>query len=75
MPTISCSGSIKEDIGTYIRNHIKDIGTKHKDTADFLGLIDQINGGLKLTSNVVLTTMNVKALYTNIPHKEGIGCM
>ena len=78
-PIISGSGSITEGIGTVVNHYIKDIGTQHesyiKDIRDFLRLIDQINRGPKVKSNVMLVTMNVIGLLTNIAHEEGIKCM
>ena len=62
-----------------MNHHIKEIGTLHesynKDTQDFLRLINQINRGLKLKSNVMLVTMDVIGLFTSLAHEEGIKCM
>ena len=43
-----------------------------KDTTDFLNAICKIP---KLSNDTLLVTMDVKALYTNIPHKEGIAAV
>ena len=78
-PIISGSGSITEGIGTYINHHIKDIGTHHdtylQDTPHFLRIIEQINSGPNLETNVFLATLDVTGLYTNIAHEEGLECV
>lgn len=75
-PIISGSGSITENIGTFVEHHIKDIATKHEsylqDTPDFLRIIRKINKGPKLSDRTILVTWDVKALFTNIPHEEGL---
>ena len=61
-PIISGSGSITEGIATFVNHHIKDIATSHstylQDTPDFLRIIEHINGGPKLNSNVMIVTMD-----------------
>ena len=46
-PIVSCSGSITENIGSYVEHHLKDLANKHnsylKDTPDFLRVIENIN--------------------------------
>jgi hypothetical protein len=78
-PIISGSGSITEGIGTYTNHHIKDIGTHHdtylQDTPHFLRIIEQINSGPNLETNVFLATLDVTGLYTNIAHEEGLECV
>ena len=75
-PITSQSGSICENIGTFVEHHIKHIGTTHesylKDTPDFLRTIQQINRVHTLGPNAMLVTMDVIGLYTNIPHDEGL---
>ena len=78
-PIISASGSCLENIGKYVQYHIKDIGTSHdsylKDTPNFLNLINEANENTIFPDDTILVTMDVSALYTNIPHEEGLNCM
>ena len=75
-PITSQSGSMCENISTFMEHHIKHIGTKHesylKDTTAFLNIIENINKGKVLSHNTILFTMDVKGLFTNIPHNEGL---
>ena len=75
-PITSQSGTMTENIGTYIDYHINHIGTKHdsylQDTPDFLRTIQRINRGQKLRENTLLVTLDVMGLYTNIIHDEGL---
>ena len=78
-PLISGSGSITENIATYVEYHIKEIASEHEsylqDTPDFLRIIDKINRGPKLHKNTMLVTMDVTSLFTNILHDEGLATM
>ena len=78
-PIISGSGSITENIGKFVDYHIKSHGSTHpsflKDTPHFLRFVKHINNNETLPENTILVTMDVKALYTNIPHFEGIQCV
>ena len=38
-------------------------------------MIENINQGPRLPQNVMLATLDVSALFTNIIHKEGMSCM
>ena len=75
-PRTSQSGSMSENISTFMEHHIKHIGTKHesylKDTTAFLNIIENINKGKVLSPNTILFTMDVIGLFTNIPHNEGL---
>ena len=75
-PITSQSGSICENIGTFLEHHIKHIGTTHesylKDTPDFLRTIQHINKSLHLGPNTLLVTMDAIGLFTNIVHDEGL---
>ena len=75
-PITSQSGSICENIATFVEHHIKHIGTKHEsylqDTPDFLRIIKRINSGPKLSPKAILTTWDVIGLFTNIIHEEGL---
>ena len=78
-PIISCSGAFLENVGIFIEFYIKHKGTVHhsylKDTPDFLRHIKVINENFSLPKHTMIVTMDVKALYTNIPQKEGVECV
>ena len=65
-------GSITEKISAYvdqeIRHLVPSIPSYLKDTSHLI----QILLGKKLASGDILVTIDVKSLYTNIPHSEGI---
>ena len=75
-PIISQSGSMCENIAQFVEFHINHIGMEHEsflqDTPDFLRTIKHLNKGNTLKSNTVLFTMDVKGLFTNIIHEEGL---
>ena len=78
-PIISGSNSITENASLFVEHHIKELGNKHeaflKDTPHFLREIEKVNGEHKLPENAILVTMDVSALYTNIPQNEGVQCV
>ena len=43
-----------------------------QDTPDFFRLISDINQGQKLNKNAMLVTWDVKGLFTNIVHEDGL---
>ena len=43
-----------------------------KDTPDFLRTVNEVNEIEDLEGNLILVTMDVAALYTNIPNDEGM---
>ena len=75
-PIISASGSSMENIGKYVQHHINEFGSMHstyiKDTPDFLRTVNEVNEIEDLEGNLILVTMDVAALYTNIPNDEGM---
>ena len=75
-PIISGAGSIFENVGKFIEHHIKEIATKHEsflqDTPHFLRILEEFKKQKKLKPNSILVTLDVKALFTNIIHKEGL---
>ena len=78
-PICSGNGSIIENPGAFVEFHISDIAKKHdtylEDTPDFLRKIEsEIKKGERLPSNSILVTLDVKSLFTNFAHKEGIKC-
>ena len=75
-PIVSGNNSITANIGLYVEHHIKRITTQHstylQDTSDFLRNIDKLNEANKFKANTILASIDVTALYTNIPQKEGL---
>ena len=75
-PIISGAGSIFENVGKFIEYHIKEIATQHEsylqDTPHFLRILENFKKHNKLKPNSMLVTLDVKALFTNITHQEGL---
>lgn len=71
-PIISGSGTVTEPISSFIDNLIKNIPPTFpsylRDTNHFLREISK----LEVPEDSFLVTMDVSALYTNIPHMDGI---
>ena len=78
-PIVSNSGSTLENIGLFIEHHIKDIANKHptfiQDTPDLLRQIEILNEGEMLPADVILVSMDISSLYTNIPHSDAVECV
>ena len=78
-PILSTCGSLTEGLATYVEHHISPIANTHdtylQDTPDFLRTIVKINKGPNLSQNAILVTLDVKALYTNIKHEDGLQCL
>ena len=78
-PIISASGSITENIALFVENQIKDLANKHstylQDTPDFLRTIEDINENNYIPEGSMLVSIDVSALYTNIPQDEGIAAV
>ena len=51
---------------------VKKLPSYLKDDNDFLRKIDELNDKQTIPPNALLVTWDVKSLYTNIPHKEGL---
>ena len=51
---------------------VKKLPSYLKDDNDFLRKIDELNDKQTIPANALLVTWDVKSLYTNIPHKEGL---
>ena len=72
-PIVSSCGSPTEGISHFVDYHlaplVKDIPSYIKDTTDFLNKLQQIK---HLPPDTLLVTLDVRSLYTNIPHNEGI---
>ena len=75
-PIVSGSGSMCENTGKFIQHHIKHIANKHEtylqDTSNFLRTLNEVKG---LDKKAILVTMDVKALFTNILHEEGLASL
>ena len=75
-PIISGSNSITRNIGVLVEHHINLLSNMHdsylQDSPHFLREIRKHNQENILTDHDILVTMDVKALFTNILHKEGL---
>ena len=78
-PIISGSGSITENIGLFVKHHIKHIETTHdtfiEDTPHFLICISKLNKGSLLNQHALIMTWDVIGLFTNIKHSEGLNTL
>ena len=54
---------------------VKKLPSYLKDDNDFLRKIDELNDKQTIPPNALLVTWDVKSLYTNIPHKKGLGAL
>ena len=73
-PIVSSNGHPTERISQFVDFHIKLLVANPppsyiKDTTHFLNKLNNIG---QLPDEVLLTTLDVSSLYTNIPHKDGI---
>ena len=75
-PIISGSGSITENISLFVEHYLKKLANQHpsflQDTPDFLRNLEEINNEGPLPANSILVSIDVSALYTNIPQDEGL---
>ena len=71
-PIVSCSSGPTERISSFVDSLLQPVETKQesyiKDTIDFINFIENTH----IPDNVVLATLEVSSLYTNIPQEEGI---
>ena len=71
-PIISGCDGPTERLSSFVDRLIQPIAQKQdlylKDTTDFINFIEKT----KLPQNVILASMDVTSLYTNIPQEEGI---
>ena len=78
-PICSGCGSMFENTSAFVQHHIRHIAYKHnsyiQDTPDFIRHIESLNESTTLPENAMLVTIDVKALFTNILHKEGTKCV
>ena len=74
-PVVNGIGTITEKLSAYVDQHIRPlvphIPTYIKDTTHFINLIE----GIELAPTDLLVTIDVSALYTSIPHNEGLLAM
>ena len=72
-PIISGCNSPTESLSKYLNHYLKPIVQTSpsyiKDTTHFLKIIHGLG---EMPKNTILATLDVKSLYTNIPHQEGI---
>ena len=72
-PIISGSGSMTEGIAKYVAYKIRDKAKSHstylEDTPDFLRAMEDVKD---LEDDDILASIDVKALFTNIPKQEGL---
>ena len=72
-PIVSSCVSPTQGISHFVDYHLASLVQKVpsyiRDTADFLKKLQSI---IDLSSETLLVTLDVKSLYTNIPHSEGI---
>ena len=66
---IDCNTSnISQFVDYHLQDHVQKLPSYVKDTTDFINKIKDLD----VPSNSILVTMDVSALYTNIPNNEGI---
>ena len=72
-PVISSSGYYKENISAFLEFHLKPLAQKVKsyikDTNDFLKKVARLS---HLPDDIILCTIDIVGLYSNIPHDEGL---
>ena len=72
-PIVSSCGAPTEGISHFVDYHlaplVKNVPSYIKDTTDFLNKLQTISS---VPPGTLLATLDVKSLYTNIPHSEGI---
>ncbi|XP_074822342.1 uncharacterized protein LOC141995220 [Natator depressus] len=72
-PIISDIGTLTAGLSDYVDSLLRPYATSIprylRDTTDFLRKLQSISD---LPENTILATMDIEALYTNIPHKDGL---
>ncbi|XP_041472560.1 uncharacterized protein LOC121421825 [Lytechinus variegatus] len=73
-PILSGNGSPTENISLFVDYHIKPLVSRAPsyihDTPEFLRKLNDIKD--QIPETVIIVTLDVSSLYTNIPHDEGI---
>ena len=76
-PLVDSSNCHSTQISKYVDYHLQPAVTNLKsyvkDTTDVLNKISQVNE--KITNDSILVTMDVRSLYTSIPHEEGLNAV
>ena len=68
--SVNCHTSrISEFVDYYLQPEVKKLKSYVKDTTDFMKKIEAID---HVSDDSYLVSLDVRSLYTNIPHKEGI---
>ena len=68
--SVSCHTSeISKFVDHHLQENVKHLKSYVKDTSDFINKIEQQPA---VPNNAFLISMDVRSLYTNIPHKKGI---
>ena len=67
--SVNCHTSrISEFVDYYLQPEVKKLKSYVKDTPDFIKKIEAID---HVSNDSYLVSLDVRSLYTNIPHKEG----
>ena len=67
--SIEChTANISQYVDYHLKEHVEKLPSFIKDTTDFINKTKDLH----IPENVTLVTMDVSALYTNIPNNEGI---
>ena len=73
-PIVSGIGTLTEYVSAFVDRELQlllaNIPSYIKDTTDFLNKLSRFDN---LPDNTILVTLDVTALYSNIPHNDGIG--
>jgi len=75
-PIVSGNGTVTEKVSLfvdhYLKPHVSQLDSYVQDDMDFLRKIEKFNERGPLPPDVILCTMDVSSLYTNIPTQEAI---
>lgn len=75
-PIVAGNNSLTEPLSNFVDFILRPLVTKLpsylRDTSDFLACLSEIG---HLSQNVLLATMDVTSLYTNIPHTDGLSAL
>jgi hypothetical protein len=75
-PVVERIGSMLEPLSnfvdSFIKSHVQSLPSYVKDSIDFINKISPITG---LKEDCILVTLDVKSLYTSIPHVGGLAAL
>ena len=78
-PIISGCNSLTQQISRFLDFHLKplvqNLPSYLQDTLDFLRQVEELNRSKELHDKMILVTIDVTALYTNIRSEEGVGAV